>query len=143
MPRRAVLTSILLFTISVGVAYAANEIRRSVIASGGGLASSTSHDVVATIGQDVIGVVSSANHTIRAGFWVVPSSPTGDLNCDGVFNGGDIGPFFLALGNPSRYLTSFPDCDITLADINCDGFVNGGDIDPFFNCLGAGNCSCP
>ena len=63
----------------------------------------------------------------------------GDLNCDGVLNGADIDPFFLALGNPAAYTAQFPNCDIMNGDMNGDGSVNGGDIDPFFQCLG-GTC---
>ena len=64
----------------------------------------------------------------------------GDLNCDGAFNGGDIDPFFLALGDPAAYAIAFPNCDPLLGDMNGDGAVNGGDIDPFFQCLSGG---CP
>ena len=64
----------------------------------------------------------------------------GDLNCDGALNGGDIDPFFLAIGDPAAYAAAFPNCDILQADMNGDGLVNGGDIDPFFECLGAGVC---
>ena len=67
-------------------------------------------------------------------------TPPGDLNCDGAFNGGDIDPFFLALGDPAAYTAQFPNCDILLGDMNGDGAVNGGDIDPFFDCLGGGVC---
>ena len=67
----------------------------------------------------------------------------GDLNCDGSFNGGDIDPFFLALGDPAQYLRQFPGCDILLGDMNCDGRVDGGDIDEFFRCFGIGGCTCP
>jgi hypothetical protein len=71
----------------------------------------------------------------------LPSSgKPGDLNCDGAFNGADIDPFFLALGDPAAYALAFPDCDINLGDMNGDGAVNGGDIDPFFECLGGGVC---
>ena len=71
--------------------------------------------------------------------WVAPLI-RGDLNCDGRFDGADIDPFFLALGDPAAYAIAFPNCDPLLADINGDGRVNGGDIDPFFECLGAGGC---
>ncbi|MCH8805559.1 MAG: hypothetical protein IH986_05675 [Planctomycetes bacterium] len=67
-------------------------------------------------------------------------SRPGDLNCDGVFNGGDIDPFFLALGDPAAYALAFPGCDISHGDMNGDGLVNGADIDPFFLCLGGGAC---
>jgi hypothetical protein len=66
--------------------------------------------------------------------------PRGDLNCDGVLNGADIDPFFLALGSPEAYRTAFPTCDLLLGDVNSDGRVNGADIDPFFDCLAAGGC---
>ncbi len=66
--------------------------------------------------------------------------PFGDMNCDGALNGADIDPFFLALGDPTRYGKSFPGCLIGLADMNRDGSVNGGDIDAFFTCLGGLSC---
>ena len=55
-------------------------------------------------------------------------------------DGGDIDPFFLALGDPAGYAEQFPNCDPLLGDMNRDGRLDGGDIDPFFNCLAAGNC---
>ena len=64
----------------------------------------------------------------------------GDLNCDGRFDGADIDPFFLALGDPAAYGLRFPDCNRELADMNADGQVNGADIDVFFECLGGGGC---
>ena len=64
----------------------------------------------------------------------------GDMNCDDVLNGGDIDPFFLALGDPAAYAARFPNCDRQNGDINGDGRLDGGDIDPFFQCLGGG---CP
>ena len=67
----------------------------------------------------------------------------GDLNCDGLLDGGDIDPFFLALGDPGAYAKAFPECDPLNGDVNCDGALDGGDIDPFFACLGAGGCTCP
>ena len=76
--------------------------------------------------------------------WARPSPcDPGDLNCDGAFNGADIDPFFLALGDPAAYAAQFPSCDIMNGDMNCDGAVNGADIDPFFTCLGQGGCTCP
>ena len=64
----------------------------------------------------------------------------GDLNCDGAFNGADIDPCFLVLGDTAEYYRRFPNCNHMLADMNRDGWVNGADIDPFFECLGGG---CP
>ncbi len=64
----------------------------------------------------------------------------GDLNCDGTFNGGDIDPFFLALGDPTAYQLAFPKCDVLRGDMNCDQTLNGADIDPFFSCLAGIRC---
>ncbi|MCH8806589.1 MAG: VCBS repeat-containing protein [Planctomycetes bacterium] len=83
----------------------------------------------ATLGQNVIPVYEADT----------PPIVLGDLNCDGVLNGADIDPFFLALGDPAAYRVRFPNCDPLNGDINGDGALNGGDIDPFFQCLG-GNC---
>ena len=77
---------------------------------------------------------------ISAASFDPPIQRLGELNCDGAFNGGDIDPFFLALGDPAAYAEQFPKCDILLGDMNGDGLVNGGDIDPFFACLGGGVC---
>ena len=63
----------------------------------------------------------------------------GDMNCDGLFNGADINPFFLALGDPHTYATIFPFCDPLNGDMNGDGQLNGGDIDAFFIGIGR-NC---
>jgi hypothetical protein len=72
-----------------------------------------------------------------AEIWGVPPSyPLGDMNCDGAFDGFDIDPFFLALGDPDGYQQAFPDCDIMNGDINGDDEVDGFDINPFFDLLG-------
>ncbi|MCH8806431.1 MAG: hypothetical protein IH986_10125 [Planctomycetes bacterium] len=62
----------------------------------------------------------------------------GDMNCDGRFNGADIDPFFLALGDPPAYAARFPNCNILNGDMNGDGALNGADLDPFFQLLGGG-----
>lgn len=72
----------------------------------------------------------------------------GDANCDTSFNGADIDPFFLALGNPAQWQAIYGSgglgCDLVeTCDINYDGAVNGADIDPFFAALGAGACPPP
>ncbi|MCH8806179.1 MAG: S8 family serine peptidase [Planctomycetes bacterium] len=65
----------------------------------------------------------------------------GDTNCDGRFDGGDVDPFLLAVGDPNAWMAMFPKCDlICTADINGDGRVNGGDIDLFFEALRVGVC---
>ncbi len=70
-----------------------------------------------------------------------PVTLPGDMNCDGFFNGGDIDPFFLALGDPPAWQAAHPGCDLLcVTDVNHDGQLNGGDIDPFFLALGRGAC---
>jgi hypothetical protein len=63
-----------------------------------------------------------------------------DANCDGVFDGADIDPFFQALEDPLVWWTIFP-CDYESGnDANLDGFVDGADIDAFFEGLEQGHC---
>ena len=62
----------------------------------------------------------------------------GDMNCDGLVSVGDIGPFVLALTNPSGYASAFPGCDILNGDVNNDGAVSVGDIGPFVLLLSGG-----
>lgn len=89
-------------------------------------------------------VISAPFHTLNQGAVYVYTGllnlRPGDLNCDDLFNGADIDPFFLALGDPSAYQAAFPDCEIANADMNCDDLVNGADIDRFFACLAGINC---
>jgi hypothetical protein len=84
--------------------------------------------------------------TVLEDTWVLSCDPCGnfvcgDAGCDGTFNGGDIDPFFQALGDPAGWQAAHPGCDLLcVADINYDGAVNGADIDAFFAALGAGRC---
>lgn len=64
-----------------------------------------------------------------------PSPIPGDLNCDGVLDARDIGPFSLALLDPTGYATAFPQCNLNLADLNGDGTVDPSDIGPFVQLL--------
>ncbi|MCH8804857.1 MAG: hypothetical protein IH986_02060 [Planctomycetes bacterium] len=87
--------------------------------------------------------------TIEALEWIDANFPPppgcaflcGDASCDGTFNGGDIDPFFQALGDPAAWQAAHPGCDLLcVTDVNGDGQLNGGDIDPFFVALGGGGC---
>jgi hypothetical protein len=62
---------------------------------------------------------------------------TGDLNCDGSLNFGDINPFVLALSNPAEYETAYPSC-VGTGDINGDGTTGFADINPFVALLSGG-----
>ncbi len=56
---------------------------------------------------------------------------SGDMNCDGEVDNGDIDAFVLALTDPAAYALAYPSCDITEGDVNGDGSVDNGDIDAF------------
>jgi len=43
---------------------------------------------------------------------------TGDLNCDGEVDFGDINPFVLALTDPLGWQAAYPDCPVANGDIN-------------------------
>jgi hypothetical protein len=60
----------------------------------------------------------------------------GDLNCDGLVDIGDVGPFVEALVNPAAYAGNHPACNIMNADSQLDGLVDGRDIQGFVNLIG-------
>ena len=51
------------------------------------------------------------------------------MNCDGIVNSFDIGPFLAILYEGGEL------CDVCTADVNGDGRIDGFDIEPFLNCL--------
>ncbi len=59
------------------------------------------------------------------------SYESGDMNCDGAVDFGDINPFVAALTDPAKYAADYPDCDINNADISGNGSVGFEDINPF------------
>lgn len=65
---------------------------------------------------------------------------TGDVNCDGTVNFGDINPFVLLLSNPAQWQQNYVECRMLNGDINSDGSVDFGDINPFVSCLTTGHC---
>jgi hypothetical protein len=68
-----------------------------------------------------------------------PPIVTGDLNCDGQVNFGDINPFVLYLSNFSTWQTEYADCPPENGDINQDGsYPSFGDINPFVALLSGG-----
>ena len=62
----------------------------------------------------------------------------GDMNCDGVVNLLDVGPFVLAISDPSAYADAFPGCDIQLGDANGDSLVNLLDVQQFIDLISGG-----
>jgi hypothetical protein len=63
---------------------------------------------------------------------------TGDLNCDGTVDFGDINWFVLRLSNVAAYRAALPICPDANGDINGDGTVNFNDINPFVALLTGG-----
>jgi hypothetical protein len=75
------------------------------------------------------GSVNEVSQGVKATF--LRDAHSGDVNCDGAIDFGDINPFVLALTDPSQYQQTYPDCDFMNADINEDGSLDFGDINPF------------
>lgn len=63
--------------LAASAAYGANQITRFVMGSGGIGGSGTVHKITSTAGQPVAGTVSAATHSVRSGFWVPQSAPSG------------------------------------------------------------------
>lgn len=64
------------------------------------------------------GVLARQRYTYDADGNLVQTWVTGDMNCDGVVDMGDVNVFTLALTNPTEYQQQYPDCNILNADIN-------------------------
>jgi hypothetical protein len=77
----------------------------------------------------------STHHWDCFRFGVLVAPVTGDVNCDGAVNLGDINPFVEALSDPQGYQNAYPSCWPSNADVNGDGSVNFGDINPFVDLL--------
>jgi hypothetical protein len=56
---------------------------------------------------------------------------TGDVNCDGAVNFGDINPFVMMMMSVPQWHLTYPDCLARSGDCNHDGAINFGDINPF------------
>lgn len=59
----------------------------------------------------------------------------GDLNCDGVLDLGDVGPFAQALIDPAAHASQFPGCDILKGDLDDSGGVDGLDTQGFIEAI--------
>jgi hypothetical protein len=68
-----------------------------------------------------------------------PPFLTGDLNCDGAVDFGDINPFVLFLSNFASWQSTYSGCNPQNGDINSDGsYPSFGDINPFVALLSGG-----
>jgi hypothetical protein len=64
--------------------------------------------------------------------WWEPSVVTGDLDCSGCVDFGDINPFVQFLADFNGWQATYPNCPPANGDINGDGtFPSFGDINPF------------
>jgi hypothetical protein len=63
---------------------------------------------------------------------------TGDTNCDGTIDFGDINPFVLLLTDHVAWVQLFPNCDWHVGDCNGEGWVDFRDINPFVALLTGG-----
>ncbi len=135
------LLTLVVYTFSISLAYAQlYKIDWYVIGSGGGHAASGSYQIDATIGQPVVGQVSSSNYLIEAGFWVgvTAGSPCvyviGDINGDGNRIGGDVTygvRYFKGIGGPppdSCYMDSTGAYLYVAGDVNGNCEFRGSDI---------------
>ncbi len=66
--------------------------------------------------------------------WLPPFTP-GDMNCDGVLDENDVGPFVLALIDPQGYEDAFPGCPASNGNIISRDEFNGLDIAAFADAL--------
>jgi probable HAF family extracellular repeat protein len=88
------------------------------------------------VSADGLTVTGNGTHNGATEAWVASiggSAPgiSGDLDCDGVHDGRDIGPFLIAMLDAAAYDANYPNCDIALADLNGDGSIDGFDVEPF------------
>jgi hypothetical protein len=65
------------------------------------------------------------------GYLVTPEPNTGDVNCDGLVNFGDVNPFIFVLTDLPAWQANYPGCPDANGDINGDGSIGFGDINPF------------
>ncbi|OQX90897.1 MAG: hypothetical protein B6D58_09255 [candidate division Zixibacteria bacterium 4484_95] len=102
---------ILIVILSTALVVVAQEytIDRYVIASGGGFSESDNYRVDGTIGQPIVGISSSENYVIEAGFWMGAGVSSGcdftpgDANGDGSVMGNDVTysvRYFKGIGSP-------------------------------------------
>ncbi len=61
----------------------------------------------------------------------IPPTIRGDMNCDGLINGRDVGPFVQAVIDPDAYQDDYPACTLAAGDMNNDTLVNAADTDNF------------
>jgi hypothetical protein len=82
-------------------------------------------------GNPHIAYYDSTNQDLKYARWE-PAVVTGDLDCSGCVDFGDINPFVMFLSNFALWQTTYPNCPPQNGDINQDGtFPSFADINPF------------
>ncbi|MEK6643584.1 MAG: hypothetical protein AABZ08_06710 [Planctomycetota bacterium] len=66
---------------------------------------------------------------------LLPPQATGDMNCDGAVNAGDIEGFVKAITSDESYSLAHALCNITNADTNLDRYRDAADVPGFVNAL--------
>lgn len=142
MKMTKVLFSLMLTTV---IAFAQNyHIDWYVIGSGGEHSQSADYQLDGTIGQPIVGQVSSANYIIEAGFWVGAGALSGyeylpgDANmANGAWPPAVIGSDVTYLVNYFRGMPTNPACLVNgfycAADVNADCRVIGSDVTRLVN----------
>lgn len=69
-PWRQMAPLVLVMTLTSVAAIAQTELKRSVVASGGGSMGSTNYGVTGTVGQSAIGEQASSNYSVLGGYWL-------------------------------------------------------------------------
>jgi hypothetical protein len=69
-----------------------------------------------------------------------PERKSADMNCDGVVDGNDIAPFYLAVQDIDAYAAANPNCTGFNGDMNGDLKVDANDIEGFLRCVSHGGC---
>lgn len=75
-----------------------------------------------------------AGHPRGAAFKPAPGL-IGDMNCDGLVDGDDVGPFVIAIIDPAAYQTQYSGCRIENGDVNNDSMTGLDDIASFVSLL--------
>ena len=136
---KIILVILLVLVLSAPLTAQTYSIERSVIASGGGTASSSGYTVKGTFGQSITGFSSSPSYGIASGFWAGAGGTgsgceyaVGDANNSGGFNGLDVtyGVNYFKGGSAPPYV-----CECTPGnnwfvggDVNSSCSYNGLDI---------------
>ena len=120
--RRFVVGSVLVFSYATAE-QVDHTISPYIIASSGGMASSATHSIRATLGEPGTGTVSSTKHSIKAGFWMVVMVPIclsdGDSNGDGDIDLNDFQAFQECVGGTGDPPAG-PQCDCFDFDLDTD-----------------------